>query len=228
MTLSSGEVTSFAATNLHPTQSSSTAYDHITKDTRLSVSNTQVQNLINEYKLAIDSLLNEVIITSSSYYSKSDLTHYMAKLIRLSVDADVGIHNFGGTRTDIQSNQAITVATLYQIFPFDNRVKYVYLSGSDLKDYANSSDALNFRDGMSLSTIKDDVYYKVATNDYIFDKLDNPFINGVDPVDTGLLIRDLLEAVLREQAKYYSSFSMDRAIVITPVNALFRGREERI
>ncbi len=218
LTVSNGSVIDFSLTNLHPTQSSSTASDHITRDSRLATSQTEVQAIINEYKLAIDSLLNEVILTSSSYYSKNDLTNYMAALIRLSVNADIGIHNYGGTRTELSQNQAITVATLYEIFPFDNRVKYVYLSGSDIKDYANSYDALSFKDGLSLSTLKNDVYYKVATNDYIFDKLDNPFIHGVDPVDTGILIRDLLETVLREQAKYYSTFSMDRPIVLTPVS----------
>ena len=150
----------------------------------------------------------------------------MAEIIRKSVDADLGIHNYGGTRTSLNKGQEITVATLYQIFPFDNRVKYVYLKGEDIIDYANSSVAINFRSGLSLSNLNYQTYYKVATNDYIFDKVDYPFIYGEDPIDTGILIRDLLEEVLRNQAKSYQTFRIDQPVVITPVVYQFELKEE--
>ena len=212
---SNREVTDFQLTNLHPTRTNSYATDHITKENRLSQSNGAIQSLIDEYKLIIDDLLNEVIITSSSTYDETSLTKYMAEIIRKSVDADIGIHNYGGTRTGISSGQGITVATLYQIFPFDNRVKYVYITGEDIKDFANSQVAIMYRSGLSLYQLQDDTYYKVATNDYIFDKPEYPFISGVDPVDTGILIRDLLEDVLRNQAASYPSFSTEQPIIFT-------------
>ena len=225
-TINQGEITSATSTNLHPTQSSTSPSDHITRDSRLAGSNASVNEVINEYKLAIQDLLSEVIIYSGNTYGRNDLSYFMAKLIRMSVDADLGIHNFGGTRSDLDANEAITVATLYEIFPFDNKVKYVYLLGSDIKDYANSGDAISYKDGLSLELLKDDVYYKVATNDYVFDKVDNPFIYGVDPIDTGLLIRDLLETVLREQAKTYSSFKTDQPIILTPVSFSITKEED--
>jgi 2',3'-cyclic-nucleotide 2'-phosphodiesterase (5'-nucleotidase family) len=212
------EVTDYQLTNLHPTRTNSSASDRITKEIRLSQGNSAIQTLIDEYKLAIDDLLNEVIITSSSSYDETSLTEYMAEIIRTSVDADIGIHNYGGTRTGISSGQGITVATLYQIFPFDNRVKYVYVTGEDIKDYANSSVAFAYRSGLSLSQLKDDTYYKVATNDYIFDKPEYPFISGEDPIDTGYLIRDLLEQVLRNQALSYPSFSTEYPIDFQTTN----------
>jgi len=50
----------------------------------------------------------------------------------------------------------------------------------------------------------DDTYYKVATNDYIFDKEDYPFILGEDIINTGILIRDLfIDAVIAQQAFNY-------------------------
>lgn len=218
LTMSSqGAVESFQATNLNRSQSSSFSSDRMDIDARLHVEHTDIKTLVDEYKLAIAPLLNEVIIKSSSYYNTSTLTEYMASLIRLTVDADLGIHNYGGTRSSLSENQEITVATLYQIFPFDNRIKHVYLSGSAIKDYANSSVAMNFRSGLSLYTLVDSTFYKVATNDYIFDKPEYPFIYGLDIVDTGILIRDVLETVLRNQATTYPTFSITNPIIITPI-----------
>jgi hypothetical protein len=76
---------------------------------------------------------------------------------------------------------------------------------------------MNFKPGLSLYSLSDSTYYKVATNDYIFDKPEYPFVWGVDIVDTGILIRDVLENVLRNQATVYSSFSINNPIVLTPL-----------
>lgn len=210
------KVTDFQLTNLHPTRSSTEKTDYIKIESRLSQGNSAIQNLINEYKLVIDDLLNEVIITSSDYYNQAALSDFMAEIMRRSVDADLGIHNYGGTRATLSEGQHITVATLYQIFPFDNRVKYVYITGEDIKDFANSQVTIMYRSGLSLYQLQDDTYYKVATNDYIFDKPEYPFVSGVDPVDTGILIRDLLEDVLRNQATSYPSFSTEQPIIFSP------------
>lgn len=212
------QIKGFSLANLHPTRSSNDSSDKIMTDTRLLTSHPSINALINEYKLVIDDLLNEVIITSSSYYDQSALSDFMAEIMRASVNADLGIHNYGGTRASLSEGQAITVATLYQIFPFDNRVKHVFITGSDIKDFMNSQVTVKFRSGLSLSSLQDNVYYKVATNDYIFDKPEYPFVSGQDPVDTGLLIRDLLEIVLRNQAEIYPSFSIYQQIDLTTVS----------
>lgn len=226
LTVSKGEVQAFKATNLHPNQTSTTNIDRIEIDQRLLSENEAIHTLIDEYKLVISDLLNEVIITSDAYYNTSSLSLFMAEIIRKSVDADIGIHNYGGTRASLEQGQDITVATLYQIFPFDNRVKYVYLTGNEIKDFENSQVALRYRSGLTLSGLNDSTYYKVATNDYIFDKVDYPFIYGVDPVDTGILIRDLLETVLRNQAETYPTFRIDQPIILTPVS--FETKENQI
>lgn len=206
------QVIEASAINLHPTATNALSSDRVTQDARLNLEHPSVLELVNEYKLAIADKLDEVIIKSDQNYTQTTLTHYMAELIRLRVNADIGIHNFGGTRAPLSFNQNITVATLYQIFPFDNKIKYVYVTGRSLKDYANSSVSMQFRSGLSLASLQDNTYYLVATNDYIFDQLNYPFIYGVDPVDTGILIRDVLEQVLREQAKSFQTFRTDRPI----------------
>ena len=200
--------------NLSPTEENSNPSDRIIKDIRLATEHPTLLSLIGEYRLAIIDLLTEVITTSDSTYSSYELTTFMAKLMRVAVDADVGIHNYQGTRSSLESGQDITVATLYEIFPFDNRIKYVYITGSDIKDFANSSVAMSYRDGLSLSLLEDDTYYLVATNDYIFDKIYNPFIYGEDPIDTGILVRDLLEDVMRQQEVSYDGFNINHPIVM--------------
>jgi 2',3'-cyclic-nucleotide 2'-phosphodiesterase (5'-nucleotidase family) len=194
---------------------------------RLSSPDSGMQSIISSYVAQIEPLLTEVIITSSDDYSTTELTAFMARLIRISVDADLGIHNFGGTRASLDMGEEITVATLYQIFPFDNKVKYVELLGSEIKDYANSSVYIDFASGLSLDNLEDDVYYKVATNEYVFDKVDNPFIYGLNPVDTGILIRDVLEDVLRNQSESYPSFSIDHPIVLSLVDPLWIHKDSR-
>lgn len=213
-----GNVKSFDHVNLHPYHSSSSSYDKIAVDSRLIGTHFEVTSLIEEYKLAISDLLTKVIIKSDQSYDVEQLSSYMAEIIRLSANADIGIHNYGGTRASLSSNQDITIATLYQIFPFDNKVKHVYVSGSDIKNFVNSEVAVRYKPGLSLDSLVDDVYYKVATNDYIFDDVEYPFISGVDPTDTGYLIRDLLEDILREQAKTYPTFRIDRPIIFTQIN----------
>ena len=192
---------------------------------RLSIPDSGMQTIISSYVTLIEPLLTEVIITSSDNYSTSELTAFMARLIRMSVGADLGIHNYGGTRSSLSIGEAITVATLYEIFPFDNKVKYVDLLGSEIKEYANSSVYIDFASGLSLDTLVDDVYYKVATNEYVFDKVDNPFIYGLNPVDTGILIRDVLEDVLRDQADSYPSFSIDHPILLSLIDPLWINKE---
>ena len=68
---------------------------------------------------------------------------------------------------------------------------------------------------------ENNLYYKVATNDYIFDIVDNPFIGGTDIVDTGILIRDILETAMRNQKDAgYDLFYIDNPIVLGQTTSL--------
>jgi len=200
---------------------------------RLTTSNQPIADLILTYVNQIAPLLNEVIIQSGTNYSRNELTFYMAELIRVSANADIGFHNFGGTRASLSSLQNITVATLYDIFPFDNKVKTVSLLGSEIKAFIQSTSsevAASYKQGFSYSMILDNSYYLVSTNEYVFDKIDNPFIYGVNPIDTGVIIRDVLEDVLRNQAEIYDYFYIENPIVLgnTMNYNLYIGEEKRI
>ena len=174
--------------------------------------NPEIEALIDTYYDEVEPLMTHVILPSSSYYSRNDLTQYMAKLMALKTNAVVGIHNGGGTRTDLAYNEGITVAKLYEIFPFDNRIKTVYLKGSVIQALIGSfsSSEVFVLDNM---TFIDDEDYLVATNDYLFDKETLPFLSGTGMMDTGLYIRDIFLSVVETQAETYASFSMTYDVV---------------
>ena len=147
--------------------------------------------------------------------STAALTNYMAELIRLASDSDVGFHNSGGTRDYISSGEEITVAKLYAIVPFDNRIKTTYLTGAQIKAFMNSTYGSYNSTRVPNMVFEDDVYYKAATNDYVFDSPSNPFVTGINTEDTGILIRDVLEQVLRNQALTYDYFYLSNPIVLS-------------
>ncbi len=195
-----GLVTSASASNLTSSN-----------DSRLSTPSTRIQTIIDSYVNEVAPLLNETIITAGESISKSSLTFYMAKLMRMATDSDIGFHNSGGTRDDIYDGEAITVAKLYKIFPFDNKIKTSYVLGSEINAYINAYGSYNdIRPG--ISSFSSNTYYKVATNDYVFDMVDNPFIYGNQIEDTGILIRDILETVLRNQADLGLTFMISNPI----------------
>ena len=175
-------------------------------------SNPEIEALIESYYDEVEPLITNVILPSSSYYSRNDLTQYMAKLMALKTNAVVGIHNGGGTRTDLSYNEDITVAKLYEIFPFDNRIKTVYLKGSVIQALINSFSSSEVF-VLNNMTFVDDEDYLVATNDYLFDKETLPFLSGTGMMDTGLYIRDIFLSVVETQAETYSSFSMTHDVV---------------
>ncbi len=174
--------------------------------------NPEIEALIESYYDQIEPLITNVILPSSSYYSRNDLTQYMAKLMALKTNAVVGIHNGGGTRTDLAYNEGITIAKLYEIFPFDNRIKTVYLKGSVIQALMSSFSSSEVF-VLNNMTFVDDEDYLVATNDYLFDKDTLPFLSGTGMMDTGLYIRDIFLSVVETQAEMYSSFSMTYDIV---------------
>jgi len=174
----------------------------------LRSSNNVVSEIIAKYQLETDELFNTPIITAGEYLSQNDLSIWIARMMRISTGADIGFQNGGGTRTSIKEDDLITLAVLYQVWPFDNVVKTVYLTGAQIKSQMN-----NLIYDTELSNFENDTVYKVATNDYTFDKTSNPFINGTDPFNTGIVLRDLAESELIKQSLVYDLFYVDNEII---------------
>lgn len=190
-------------------------------DARLTENNAEIDAVIETYYSQVELLITEPIITSGAYMSTTALTYYMAELIRMASDSDIGFHNSGGTRAPLMNGQVITIGTLYEIFPFDNKIKTTYLSGAQINAFKNSTYGSYYSTSEPNMVFEDNLYYKAATNDYVFDSEVNPFIYGSDSEDTGILIRDVLETVLRNQKEAgYDFFYLDNPIVLGQVTTI--------
>ncbi len=172
--------------------------------------NSSVQALIDTYELETDELFNTPIITAGENLSQGELTYWIARLMRITTDSDIAFHNIGGTRTSIDDGDTINLGVLYQVWPFDNVVKTVWLTGSQINAF-KAGDG-NYYD-TEIAVFDNDTYYKVATNDYVFDKDYYPFVDGLYPENTGLLLRDIAVAELEFQAEIYSSFTVTNTIL---------------
>lgn len=192
-----GEIISYLAENLD-------MYD----DVLLQSENLEVQALIDFYSLQTDELFSTPIITPGEYLSSGDLTTWIASVIKEATASDIAFHNFGGTRRSIDNGEVINLSVLYEVWPFDNVIKTVYLPGSVINDFMSSGNGY----ATDITLFEDDVMYKVATNDYIFDKENNPFLTGTNIENTGLLLRDLAVEELTLQSYIYSLFYLNNDI----------------
>jgi 2',3'-cyclic-nucleotide 2'-phosphodiesterase (5'-nucleotidase family) len=172
--------------------------------------NDIVAEIIAFYQLETDELFNTPLITTGEYMSQQDLSTWIARMMRVSTGADIGFQNSGGTRTSVREGDVINLSVLYQIWPFDNVVKTVYLTGAQIKTQMNY---LIY--DTEITSFDNDTLYKVATNDYTFDKTSNPFIDGTDPFNTGIVLRDLAESELIKQSLVYDLFYVDNPIITT-------------
>lgn len=151
--------------------------------------------LLKPYKAKIDSIMYEVIGTSSKKMEKgkpeSLLSNLVADVLRqagskvLGRPADMGLVNMGGLRT-ILPEGPITVSTIYEILPFENSLCVLTMKGVHLRSLLASIASLRgegvsgvrleiTKDGKLLSAtvggrpIEDDKLYTVSTIDYLAD-----------------------------------------------------------
>ena len=202
-----GMVTNYVAQNLNGSN-----------EARLNIASPVIETRIDDIIEAIEASLGkpifEPILIAGEWLSRGDLTTYMAKLIRLHSDSDIAFHNYGGTRNDIANGEGITLTKAYQVFPFDNRIKTTYLSGATIKGLLTQN-YYQYHDIRPGVTFSDEVYYKVATNDYVFDYPYGVFIHGMDTEDTGIYMRDVFIAVLENQRDDgYTHFYRSTPIVL--------------
>ena len=188
--------------------------DNLTKysDALFHTEDTDVQALLDTYLLETDDLFNTPIFNSENAVSKGELTDWISELINKSVGADISFHNYGGTRTDIEDSESISLGLLYQIWPFDNVIKTSVLTGTEVNALIASGSLGYYTD---ITYFDPSELYLVATNDYVYDKPTNPFLDGLDPTNTGLLLRDLALTEMEKQALIYDTFDVDNEIVTT-------------
>lgn len=169
---------------------------------------------LEEYILETSDLFDTELIVAGESISKYDLSTWISRVMVKSTNADIAFQNYGGTRSSISNGDSITFATLYQIFPFDNVVKTADLTGSQIKDLMGNSGLGYYT---TITNFEDNTYYTVATNDYVYDKTNNPFIYATVQENTGLLMRDLALLEVELQATIYSEFLFSNDTLINPL-----------
>ncbi|MDR2828069.1 MAG: metallophosphoesterase [Acholeplasmatales bacterium] len=215
--------------NVNNKQVVSTSAKNVTSDPLLKLSDKEVEDLYNMYNDLISPIFTPNIITSGASVSKYDLTEWISALIGIYTGATVAAHNPGGTRTTISNNQQINRALVWEIMPFDNVLKTVYLTGRRLKELCNNTDIYYDLDAYyldskynSVDELDDNTLYLFATHDYIFDKEDYHFNEGVNPVYEGTVVRELMINELLLQKDVYPKFLITSKILISNKTARYK------
>ena len=132
------------------------------------------------------------------------------------VKADVGIYNYGGIRAEISAGD-LTVGDVYAVYPFDNVLSIVTLSGRDLKklfEYVASNGGLPINKGVRMvisnnkvksvtvdgKPIEDSKTYTVATIDYLVNLGRYGLENAKSRHDSPEIIRDCFVSYFRHLA----------------------------
>lgn len=169
-----------------------------------------IESLVNGFIMETDPILREHLAVSADHYNRLEIAEWMCELITIKTSSAIAFHNYsGGIRAEIAKDENIDIYKLYELFPFDNTIKTVTLSGEEINHLIQYSGYAYFS---NVETFIDTEYYKVATNDYIFDKESNPFIDGTDIYAHSTLLRDLIADELRLQRELYDYFDVNNQL----------------
>lgn len=117
--------------------------------------------ILQPYQEGVDSIMKPVIGEAAqkleAYRPESPLSNLLADILRNSAEtkagikADVGVMNMGGIRGLLNKGE-ITIASAYEIAPFENRLAVVTLKGADLLDLFGQMAAVH-GEGLSGATL---------------------------------------------------------------------------
>ena len=145
---------------------------------------------------------------------------FVADAIRAQVKADIALQNSGGLRADLPAG-VVTRGTIYEVVPFDNTIYTLDLTGAEVKlaleqalQYGRVTQVSGIRysfdpsrpdlQRISTLTLADGTpldparIYHVACNNFMATGGDNyaALSKGANRRDTGLLVRDAMEAMV--------------------------------
>ena len=159
---------------------------------------TRVQTIINKYQYLLDEG-EEVIGNTSVALDKTALGgHVTEAMLDYSYtnntfgDIDVSIINTGGVRATID-NGDITRAEVFEVFPFDNIVVIVNMSGLAIKNLVSENSGYVYTgESDTLVEVNDTTIYQVAVVDYVYEnKYYAGYFEGFQSIVTNVLMREL-------------------------------------
>lgn len=170
----------------------------------------EIINIINSYADVINEANTSIGYTRTNIYKQELGAYAVDAMLNYSYnntdfsDVDVAIINTGGVRATISSGD-ITKADVFEVFPFNNSVVLVNLSGSLIKElYSENSKYLYIDVCKPINEyyLDDDTIYQLAIIDYVFEgtryhQFDN--LTEDDYIYTGVIMRDILIEYLDEK-----------------------------
>ncbi len=193
-------------------------------DLRLYEPKEEIKVIIDYYLEQLTEMFIPILISERSF-SVSELSFYIAKVMRTKTDADIAFHNSGGTRTNLSNKEEISEATVLNIFPFDNFIITVDLKGLEINKFI-SSGLGSINDKRPGITFNDNEIYKVAVHSYTFNFEDNPFMYGDNIKNTNIVLREAITEVLKSQkSKGYIYFNVNNPITFDIEPELFKDNK---
>lgn len=111
-------------------------------------------------------------------------------------NVSLGLINTGGVRSGFDSGD-ISVATVFNTFPFENEVLLVKMYGSDIKKIIDSSYFYTY--GNDVNSFQDSSIYVIAVVDYAYYANSYLFRNTITLYDTNILMRDMFIDLIKER-----------------------------
>ncbi len=160
-------------------------------------------DMVNQMNVAISPVMDEVLGLASRNVNKTSVLKWTADSIKTHIDCDIAFLNSGGIRQSafpINEGNSITVRKMYEILPFDNIIKKCTLTGAQLKEVLNISDLVfssnleqrNNTFYLNGEEVLNDKNYVIACPDYVFDRDEQIYDNGLNIVFDGNLVRDIM------------------------------------
>lgn len=196
----------------------------------------RVETLAAAGEAALGEVLGELAgpLVEPGPWSSGSVGNWIADAFRRGVDADVALHNRGGIRARLGPGP-LSRRDLFQLLPFQNSLVAFELTGAELERCLRGGilgrEAAKLEvSGLSLEVTLDDegravalgieiggapldreARYRVATNSYLAGGGDRLFEldRELEVLDTGLLLRELLERDLRESAGPFAAPGRD-------------------
>jgi len=180
---------------------------------------TEMQTLVNSFKAEMASETQKIIGTANQTLTKgrpqSLLTNFTADAMLESASnlwgpVDFAVMNVGGIRNTLNQGN-ISVSDMYEIYPFNNRLVLLELSGKTVIEFFNfvaeiggvglSKNLEVIIKGKAVESLKiggkaidENKIYRVATIDYLAEGNDGmvAFTKAVKVTDSNKLLRDIM------------------------------------
>lgn len=150
-----------------------------------------VEAVINKYQETIDEG-NRILGMTNVDLSKNELGNYAVEAMKELYKVDVAIMNTGGVRSVIKKG-SITVAEVFEAFPFNNMVITTTISKEDLQDFYYTNGSYMYFDKAFSTTIQNGkATYEIAIIDYVYTSTRYTQFDNCIAHETNQILRDIV------------------------------------